>query len=191
MKRLLVTALAVITLAACGGSTADPTSTAPTETSPATPVKAPEGTDIWKASGEGAVDTVAQFLESGSDINGTFDLPGVPGTGGTPLHIACLAHQNEVVALLIERGADVNRKAVAPDQQGGTPMHWAAVTGNAEGIKLLLEAGANVNAPDNSGATPLSASLFDLGTVSMLDYGSLPAEKKAAYDTIYEAGGRQ
>lgn len=146
--------------------------------------------DIWKAASEGQLDVVKQHIEYGTDINGTFDLPGVPGSGGTPLHIACLTCQTEVVNLLVKQGADLNRKAVHPDPFGGTPLHWAAAAGNATAVEVLLNAGANVNSTDNEGATPMDAVFVDLATGSILDQANLPAEKQRIYSKLSEIGGR-
>ena len=64
-----------------------------------------------------------------------------PGTGwmtGTALHSAASARHADVVAVLLEAGADPNAR-----QSGGwTPLHSAAHNGDLEIITLLLDAGA-------------------------------------------------
>lgn len=60
----------------------------------------------------------------------------------TALHLAVLRNQHDAVRLLIERGADVDRRDF-PDN--AAPLHFAAVHGDLETIKLLVEAGADVN----------------------------------------------
>jgi ankyrin repeat protein len=69
----------------------------------------------------------------------------------TPLLWACLNGHNELAALLISRGADLNHK----DIKGDTALHFAAYKGNLAIVKLLLEAKAEVNAADGKGDTPL------------------------------------
>lgn len=59
----------------------------------------------------------------------------------SPLHHAAGAGNLEIVARLLEAGADVNR--LAPS---GTPLHWAAGGGHEETVGVLVRAGADVNA---------------------------------------------
>ena len=60
------------------------------------------------------------------------------------LYIASLAGYTQIVALLLENGADPNQK----DVHGWTPLHRAALWGHVEIARLLIENGANVNASD-------------------------------------------
>ena len=135
----LVLALVTIGAAACTGKSQPPL------------------IDIWKATSEGNIDAVEQHIAAGTDINGTFVMEGIPGSGGTPLHIAALSEQEEIAALLLENGADINARA--DDYFGATPLTWAAYYGKKEMVILLVEAGADVTAPDNFGYTALDAAL--------------------------------
>ena len=58
------------------------------------------------------------------------------------LHLAVLRNQHEAIRLLIERGADLDRRDF-PDN--AAPQHFAAVHGDLETIKLLVEAGADID----------------------------------------------
>ena len=60
----------------------------------------------------------------------------------TALHLAVLRNQHAAMRLLIERGADLNRRDF-PDN--AAPLHFAAVHGDMETIRLLVEAGADVD----------------------------------------------
>lgn len=60
----------------------------------------------------------------------------------TALHLAVLRNQHAATRLLIERGADLNRRDF-PDN--AAPLHFAATYGDMETIKLLVEAGADVD----------------------------------------------
>ena len=117
----------------------------------------PPGIDIWTAVAQGNVDAVKQHIAAGTDINRTFVAKGVPGSGGTPLHIAALTDQKEIAELLLENGADINARA--KDEFGATPLSWAAFLGNKRVVEFLVEAGADVNASDRFGFTPLDAAL--------------------------------
>jgi ankyrin repeat protein len=70
---------------------------------------------------------------------------------GPPLVPAAAQCGPEVVQLLIERGADVNRK----HYNGMTPLMSASYTGRLDNIRLLLAAGAKLNAT-TGGLTALS-----------------------------------
>ena len=69
---------------------------------------------------------------------------GKPTTGDdfTPLQTAVWNGRDDAVALLIEKGADVN----VADRHGNTPLHLAAKGGFLGIAKQLVKAGANVNA---------------------------------------------
>lgn len=68
------------------------------------------------------------------------------------------ASAHEIVALLLEAGADVRAAA----DHGWTPLHTAAFAGHAALARTLLAAGASVHAEvwETSGATPLAYALF-------------------------------
>jgi ankyrin repeat protein len=60
----------------------------------------------------------------------------------TALHLAVLRNQHAATRLLIERGADLNRRDF-PDN--AAPLHFAAAHGDLETVRLLVEAGADVD----------------------------------------------
>ena len=118
------------------------------------PAKAP-AVDIWRAAADGDLDAIHKCLQEGADVNGTLDAPRVPGHGGAPLHVAILTDQAKAAELLIEYGADIDRKA--QDEHQGAPLHWAAFLGRSEIVEMLLAAGADVTTTDKHGNTPLDA----------------------------------
>lgn len=69
----------------------------------------------------------------------------------TPLVAAAAANKSEAVRLLLERGADVNKKL----KRGPTALMIASFHGDIEMVRLLLANGADVNA-DCLGDTALS-----------------------------------
>jgi len=76
-----------------------------------------------------------------------------PEDGGfTPLHLAAIRCRTNVVALLLERGADVERKS----KDGSRPLHLAAQEGCTNVVNLLLAGKAKINARDSKGQTPLT-----------------------------------
>lgn len=72
--------------------------------------------------------------------------------GDTALHwVAAQEGSDEIVRLLIGRGADVEAK----DDYGLTPLHYAVREGNEAAVRLLINRGADVNANDDEGMTVL------------------------------------
>jgi ankyrin repeat protein len=70
-------------------------------------------------------------------------------TGLRPIHSAAAASSNDIVSLLIERGA-----AVDPTQRGGfTPLHAAAANGDQALVALLMGAGADPGRRTDEGST--------------------------------------
>jgi ankyrin repeat protein len=69
----------------------------------------------------------------------------------TPLHLAAQEGNQELVELLLDKGADID----AQDQYHFTPLHLASYEGRLEVVQTLLTKGANKNARDIGGGTPL------------------------------------
>ncbi len=66
----------------------------------------------------------------------------------SPLMMAALKGQQDVVAKLMARDADINKP-------GWTPLHYAASGGHIEIMKKLLDAFAFIDAQSPNGTTPL------------------------------------
>jgi ankyrin repeat protein len=69
-----------------------------------------------------------------------------------PLAIACDRGHKEIVALLLDRGADVN---YFNPKWGWRPIHEAAAGGHVEIVRMLLDHKADVNVKIKEGLTPL------------------------------------
>lgn len=88
---------------------------------------------------------------------------------------------NDIVKLLLARGADVNVKNV----DGDTPLHQAAHNGNNEIVKLLMTMGANAKAKDFYGNGPLWQAGFyygDAATVQLLIDADADVNAKSHHD---------
>ena len=91
------------------------------------------------------VELIRSMVESGGDVN-----VAVGFGGDIPLLAAVRLGDQELAALLIENGADVN----FVDRNGNTPLHrstWTSVSLTG----LLIDHGADVNAENSFGDTPL------------------------------------
>lgn len=115
-------------------------------------------------------------LEQASDLlkrqPDLIDYP-VFGESESALHFFAVEKRADVVAWLIEHGADPN--GIADDD---TPLHGAASLGHDDVCKLLLEAGADPNGKDYSEETPLhkAATKGHLGIIeSLLSSGADPS----------------
>ncbi len=73
--------------------------------------------------------------------------------GRTPLHLAARLGHRDLVALLLEKGADASAK----NGVGGILLHSAAAGGLTALVGRMIEGGADVNAADDLGQTPLHA----------------------------------
>ena len=83
----------------------------------------------------------------------------------TALGNAAFGGHANVVTVLIEKGANVNKKEPC---YGFTALHVAAQSGRREAALRLLDHGADVNAKDNDGSTPLIYAAQD-GHLSLVD----------------------
>ena len=91
---------------------------------------------------------VRLLLDAGADpeLHGDLDVP--------PLNVASMYGRTRAVELLLEAGADVNRRGGRCD---ATPLLYAASGGApSELVSLLIRAGADLNATDSEGRTALS-----------------------------------
>lgn len=73
------------------------------------------------------------------------------GLGLSPLNLAALQGQVEIVEMLLDQGADIE----TGDRENSRPLHNAAARGHLEVIRLLIRKGADVKFQDANGATPL------------------------------------
>jgi uncharacterized protein len=123
------------------------------------------------------------LLQSGAEVNGT------DRRGFTVLRRAVQTNHVEVVRVLLEAGADVEKP---DDEDGLTPLMEAANFNHPDVARVLLEHGADVNARSGNGATALmygvSGLCGDFETPSPEDVVAVLLEKGADVNVKDQAG---
>lgn len=100
-------------------------------------------TPLMMAALRGQLDGARQLLERGAALN---------RQGWTPLHYAACSPEPRMVALLLERGAQV--EALSPNRS--TPLMMAARYGPEDAVDLLLARGASLRARNDQGLGPVA-----------------------------------
>ena len=101
------------------------------------------------------------------------------------LSYAALNGKEDIVRLLVERGADVNAEGPR-SKMGGTPIFFAVGGGNLNILRFLISKGADVNRPTVGNATPLMAAAMSGNAAAvkiLLAAGADPLARTGKGDT--------
>ena len=157
-----------------------------TDNTPPNPVQKPSPRDLIMAVHRYDVNAVDRLLQSGADPDGT------DREGYTPLMYASWDGSVAIAYMLIQAGADVNKKS----RYGDTALLMLTADlyyGEPALVKMLLDKGANTNEVDRKGLTPLMYAAMNghVDTVrQLLKHGALPETKnkdgKTALDLAVE-----
>lgn len=112
----------------------------------------PRFTRLHWAARLGRLDEMVAALDAGDDIEARDTV-----CENTPLHYAAINGQAEAVALLLERGAQIN----ALEAMGSTPLMYAIHARHADIAHILLDAGADIRPANKMGATAESVAAYD------------------------------
>jgi len=104
--------------------------------------------DIFESAALGKTTRLEELVAAEPELASSFSADGF-----TPLHLACFYGHHDVVAYLLDRGADP--RARSRNDRAGTALHEAANTGQSDILMMLLAHGAGVNATDSNGLTAL------------------------------------
>jgi ankyrin repeat protein len=114
------------------------------------------------------------------------DVDAANASGETPLMLAAIKGQQDLVVQLIKRDAAVNKT-------GWTPLHYAATGNNPAIVKLLLDNYAFIDAQSPNGTTPLmmAAMYGSIDSVKLLlDEGADTAMKNQQNMTAVDFANR-
>lgn len=114
-----------------------------------------------KCAERGDVLAVKLFLASGID-------PNIKGNDGmTPLLIAAREGRENVISLLLQKGADLNAREI---ENGFNAILFAAGSGNLNAVNLLLSKGANLTDVSKTGHTLLMRAVLIGNNVELIKY---------------------
>lgn len=100
--------------------------------------KSQANSDMFKAIKYADVDDLCEAVKNGADVNAI----NWGETGKlTPLTFACTHKEFKIIRLLIEFGANVNKR----DKKGDTPLASACCEGSEDIVDFLIKSGADVN----------------------------------------------
>jgi ankyrin repeat protein len=108
---------------------------------------------LWRAAADNNYDIAALLLQNGAKVN---QLDKVEPLLSTSLEICCQEGYLKMIMLLVDYGADVNRKGF----HDFTPIRIAARNGHIDTVKYLADKGAVVDQKATDGATALEHSSF-------------------------------
>ena len=106
---------------------------------------------LIEAASKGNLEQVNILLKKGADVN----RQGTSNSGKTALCSAAYHNHREVVKILLEFNADIEKGNI----YGNTPLMIAAEEGNIDIVNILLEAKANVNTKSHYGRTALMSAV--------------------------------
>ena len=78
---------------------------------------------------------------------------GVYNLDQTALFPAAEFNRTDVIRLLLQKGADVNKR----DRNGDTPAHYAAYWNSTKAIAMLINHGASINIKNNRRKKPIDS----------------------------------
>jgi ankyrin repeat protein len=100
------------------------------------------------------------------------DINKVDGNGNSPIHFALQKKKDEIVDLLLEKGANVNIPGISGKIKNQSVLNLAAIRGRNDLIPKLIEKGADPDLADSEGTTALISACIgasaDVETVKLL-----------------------
>jgi ankyrin repeat protein len=111
--------------------------------------------DLYEAVRDGNIEKVKTLIKAKAPLNGREGKDSLPLS---PLMIAANDNNYDIVKLLVDAGADLNKKN---KENGKTALMYSSSNGHIETVKLLLQKpGLLINAKDKEGKTALLHAVF-------------------------------
>lgn len=122
-------------------------------------------------------EVIRMLIHHGANVNESDSV-----SGATVLHYAACKSRRLVIEVLLDAGAEIERK----NRHGETPLFYAArgaltpsriLSSNFGAMKLLLSRNANINAQDHLGTTVLQIAAYSRDAIllrKLLECGALP-----------------
>ena len=126
----------------------------------ATPAKKVPEMDLLTAIDKEKIEIINQHMIDGTTPNSNPIPDGFEVAGAYPLHLAVLKGNVEIIKILIDNGADLDKKARNKDE--APPLTWAAWFMKKTAVSILINEGAAVNQLDANESTALDAANYAL-----------------------------
>jgi len=133
-------------------------------------------TPLSLACTNGSAVMIGNLLKAGDDPNAV-----ISEMGDTALMLAARTGKPDAVKVLLEHGADANKK----NAEGQTPLMWAVAERNAAAAKVLIDHGADVNAQTHKLPPPtmfqtIFSAPFPAGGMTALLYAARQNDSESA-----------
>jgi len=87
------------------------------------------------------IDVIKEMIEADPELVNKYS-----EEGETCLMLTAIEHNLELAQLLIEKGADINSRALHEDNHRMPVIGWHALSGSSDIVRLLIEKGVDINA---------------------------------------------
>jgi ankyrin repeat protein len=133
-------------------------------------------TPLSLACTNGSAVMIERLLKAGDDPNAV-----ISDMGDTALMLAARTGKPDAVKVLLEHGADANKK----NAEGQTPLMWAVAEKNAAAAKVLIDHGADVNPQTHKLPPPtmfqtIFSAPFPAGGMTALLYAARQNDRESA-----------